>query len=121
MTKISVRSLLLSCVMAAAFVVPAAQAQTSQSFTMQTTTVSPGDTVNAVNSANAAAEYTGNPALAQQAGQPGQAMTPNGMQMGPFQPAEPPPTMRYNKKDAEGAFYGVELPQRLFNNVPSNW
>ncbi len=116
MTKISVRFLLLSCVMASAFAVPLAQAQTQQS-----TTVSPSETVNAVNSANAAAAYTGNPALAQQAGQPGQAMLPNGMQMGPFQPAEPPPTLRYNKKEAEGAFYGVELPERLFNNVPSNW
>ncbi len=122
MTKISVRSLVLSCVMASVMAVPVAQAQTSQSFTMQTTTVSPAETANAVNSANAAAAYTGNPALAQQAAQPGQAMMPNGMQpMGPFQPAEPPPTMRYDKKAAEGAFYGVELPQRLFNNVPSHW
>ena len=121
MTKISVRFLLLSCAVAVTFIAPVAQAQTSQSITMQTTTVSPGETVNAVNSANAAAAYTGNQGLAQQAAQPGQAMLPNGMQMGPFQPAEPPPTLRYNKKEAEGAFYGVELPQRLFNNVPSDW
>lgn len=122
MTKISVRFLLLPCVMGAAFIAPhIAQAQTSQSFTMQTTTAAPAETMSAVSSANAAAAYTGNPALAQQAGQPGQVMMPNGMQMGPFQPPEPPPTMRYNKKEAEGAFYGVDLPQRLFNNVPSDW
>lgn len=125
MMKNSVRLLLLSCVMATAFSPQAVQAQTQ----MQTQPISatptaaatPGEAINALNSANAAAVYAGNPALAQQAAQPGQAMIPNGMQMGPFQPEEPPPTLRYNKKKAEGAFYGVDLPQRLFNNVPSHW
>lgn len=120
MTKISVRFFLLSGLLASALISPVAQAQMSQSFTMQTTTASPGETVNAVNAANAAAAYAGNPALAQQAAQPGQAMLPNGMQMGPQQEQQPV-TMRYNKRDAEGAFYGVELPERLFNNVPSSW
>lgn len=120
MTKMSVRVLLLSCVMVPILAVPVAQAQTQPSATGQPTTAA-GDMMSAVNAANAAAAYTGNASLAQQAAQPGQAMTPNNMQTGPFPSSQPAPTLRYNKKEAEGSFYGVETPKRLFNNVPSDW
>ncbi len=122
MTKISVRFLLLSCAFVPALVGSVAHAQTAQPYTAPPAIASPAETLNALNSANAAAAYTGNSSLTQQAAQPGQAMLPTGLQVNPLQQQDQEPvTMNYNKKDAEGSFYGVELPQRLFNNVPSDW
>lgn len=142
MKKSSTRVLTLSCLTAVALCGGAtAHAQTaSQTETQDQIQQQYMQNMTAVSTSNAAAAYTGNPALMQQAAQPGQVMMPPGMQsynqpmvMGPNgqmipaynipgQPpaAERPVVMRYNKKDVEG-FYGVALPQRLFNNVPSDW
>lgn len=38
----------------------------------------------------------------------------------PGEKEEPEVIMTYDKKAVEG-FYGVGLPERLFNNVPSDW
>jgi hypothetical protein len=44
------------------------------------------------------------------------------MMPGVFGPEQPEPEIiyQYDKKAVEG-FYGVPLPKRLFNNVPSDW
>lgn len=82
------------------------------------------DYLDSLNSANAAAGYTGNSQLQQQMMQPGMMMMPvmTGMPAMPGQPQEEQQViMRYDKKAVEGSFYGVALPERLFNNVPSDW
>lgn len=131
MKKTSVRTLMLSCLAVTAIGISSAQAQTSsQTQASEQAMKDFQASMGAVTAANAAAGYTGNPNMAAQTAQPGQAMLPPGMQQpgqmgmyGPFAPAEPEQEiiMRYDKKNAEGAFYGVELPRRLFNNVPSDW
>lgn len=143
MKKSSVRVLALSCLSAALiFTTITAQAQTSTTTADQEKIQQEYmQNMTAVSSANAAAAYTGNPALTQQVVQPGQAMLPQGMQQtaqpmmmmpnGQMTPAynipgqspvvqERPVIMSYDKKDVEG-FYGVPLPARLFDNVPSDW
>lgn len=83
------------------------------------------DYMNSLNTANAAASYTGNNQLQQQMMQPGMVMMPvmAGMPQLPGQSEEEQQQviMRYDKKAVEGSFYGVALPERLFNNVPSEW
>lgn len=61
---------------------------------------------------------------AQQGANPG-AQAPYGAAGMPFlsseqQQPEPEIIYQYDKKAVEG-FYGVPLPKRLFNNVPSDW
>lgn len=53
---------------------------------------------------------------------PGQPGAQDGSGVPFMQPEQPEPEIiyQYDKKAVEG-FYGVPLPQRLFNNVPSDW
>ena len=123
MTKISARLVLLSCVMAAASMLPA----TAQAQQTQVTVTTSGTNSDAAKAATSAATTAATTAGSQAAGL---AMTPP--------PAATPPTaapiaaamaqqqqqnviMEYNKRQKESMFYGVDLPPRLFNNVNSNW
>ena len=120
MKKTPVRLLMLSGL--TLFVLGAAVPTMAQSSSSQKEVE---DVQKALESANASAGYTGNASStsAQQANQAGQALTPSSLQTGmpvTGTQEEKPVTMRYNKKDVIG-FYGVELPKRLFNNVPSDW
>lgn len=119
MKKISARLLLLSCFVAPAFALPVQAQQTQQSFTMQTTVVQP----NANN--NSSGSSSGSSGSASQ-----QPMQPASPALPPTAPTiagamaqqqQQSVTMRYNKKEMESMFYGVEIPSRLFNNVPSDW
>ncbi|QQG35155.1 MAG: hypothetical protein HYS17_06160 [Micavibrio aeruginosavorus] len=79
-----------------------------------------------LNAVNAAAGYTGNTQMQQPLMQPGMVMMPviPGMPPVPGQSPEEEQQqviMRYDKKAVEGDFFGVALPERLFNNVPSDW
>lgn len=124
MKNTSVRPLMLSCltVVAAYAGMMPAQAQQMSSSEQAAVVNDINAAAGAVNAANAAATYTGNPAQAPVGGVP---TTPGGPLVPSLLPGqtapEVPVTMRYDKKDAEGSFYGVELPERLFNNVPSDW
>lgn len=81
----------------------------------------------ALAASTASSNYTGNPqdAQAQNNGIPvgtqGAGATAQ-MMPGVFGPEQPEPEIiyQYDKKAVEG-FYGVPLPKRLFNNVPSDW
>lgn len=46
-----------------------------------------------------------------------------GMQAGIIPGTQPEPivNMTYDKNKVEGVFYGAEMPERLFDNVPSEW
>lgn len=80
----------------------------------------------ALNAATASANYTGNSQMTAQGNQipvgtHGAGATAQ-MMPGVFGPQQPEPEIvyQYDKKAVEG-FYGVPLPKRLFNNVPSDW
>lgn len=122
MKKSSVRLLMLSCL--ALTIVGGISPVMAQSTESAVPEKAVNDIQNGLESASAAAGYTGSTQVAQPAGQ---AMTPTTLQTGqpatttPGQSEEKPVTMRYNKNNAETGFYGAELPKRLFNNVPSDW
>ena len=124
MKKSSVRLLMLSCLtLAIVGGISPVMAQSTDSVPPEKAL---NDIQNGLESASAAAGYTGSTATGQPAGQ---AMTPQSLQPGagtpatttPGQTEEKPVVMRYNKDTAETGFYGAELPKRLFNNVPSDW